>query len=63
MSDDFENMIQRKSKQGQYFTEKEIKLSIYQLLKGLEYIHTKGNGKTLINRNCTQRSEAREHIG
>jgi len=41
MQNDYERMIQEKIKHREYFAEDEVKLSIYQVLKGLEYIHTK----------------------
>lgn len=42
MSNDFERILQDKGKMGEYFTEHEIKLNIFQVLKGLEFIHSKG---------------------
>lgn len=41
MEENLENMIQEKVKNLQNFSEFEIKLYIYQILKGLEYIHSK----------------------
>ena len=41
MEENLENMIQEKVKNLQNFSEFEIKLYIYQILKGLEYIHAK----------------------
>lgn len=42
MTDDFENMIQDKAKMGEFFSEADIKLYMFQVLKGLEFIHSKG---------------------
>lgn len=41
MADDFESMVQEKAKLGDYFSENEIKLYTFQMLKGLEFIHSK----------------------
>ena len=49
MCDDFEAMIQERNKKGTYFVERDIKLYIYQLLKGLEYIHSKGKILAIFN--------------
>ncbi len=41
MQDNLENMIQDKANKMQNFTEFEVKLYIFQIFKGLEYIHSK----------------------
>lgn len=41
MEDNLEHMIQEKITNAQNFSEFEIKLFIFQILKGLEYIHAK----------------------
>jgi serine/threonine protein kinase len=41
MEDNLENMIQQRLKKQLYFSQWEVKFYIFQLLKGLEYIHTK----------------------
>ena len=41
MEDNLENMIQQRLKKQLYFSQVEIKFFIYQVLKGLEYIHSK----------------------
>ena len=45
MEDNLENMIQEKSTNMLNFSEFEVKLFIFQILKGLEYIHAKSNIK------------------
>mgnify|MGYP000213942388 CR=1 FL=1 len=46
MDDNLENMIQAKYKNKDRFREKEIKLMIYQVLRGLDFIH----GKNIVHR-------------
>ena len=41
MENDYENMIQERTRRKVDFTEDEIKLCVFQVLKGLEYIHSK----------------------
>ena len=41
MEDNLENMIQTRLKKGLYFSQWEVKFYIFQLQKGLEYIHAK----------------------
>lgn len=41
MDDNLENMIQHKVKNMDKFPDKQIKLIIYQIFKGLDYIHSK----------------------
>lgn len=41
MEDNLENMIQEKINQLANFSESEVKLYVFQILKGLEYIHSK----------------------
>ena len=52
MEENLENMIQDKIKALQSFTEAEIKLYIFQIFKGLEYIHAKSSYS--ISRYCPQ---------
>ncbi len=44
MDDNLENMIQHKVKNMDKFADKQVKLIIFQIFKGLEYIHSKSSG-------------------
>ena len=44
MDDNLEAMIQKKIREVQNFTEMEIKLYVFQIFKGLEFIHSKSRG-------------------
>ena len=41
MEDNLENMVQQRLKKQLYFSQWEVKFYIFQLIKGLEYIHSK----------------------